>query len=214
MSFLLFLVASILISLAIGEINPIVDNALLFTTFHVFQQQVAWNTYGYNHSAYSEYGSGLLGPFNRPCSIANSLNFGKLFIVDSISTTNSSSISLLIYDQVESTKPSIILLATIDIPKVIGGSDAKCHMATLGKFVYIGTDQSTLFSQVNWETLIHVEKSNYVPASEVTSSITVSNSVVSVSQTSTYQYFNLEGATQSIGGTPRIVLSSEGHFLE
>lgn len=114
----------------------------------------------------------------------------------------SNSTDLYIYEQNESSKPSILLESKHSFP-ISGGDSAHCHMAVLGDFVYFGTSASPVYAQMNYKTLTTRTATICTPAPNMTS-ITASDKLVVVSQqgpvTGCFQSFNDKGQSEMTGG--------------
>lgn len=87
---------------------------------------------------------------------------------------------LYIYEQNESSKPTILLESKHSF-EITGGDDAHCHMAVFGDFVYLGTSVSSQYAQMNYKTLTTLT-TMMCSSSTNTSSITASDKTVVVSQ--------------------------------
>lgn len=106
---------------------------------------------------------------------------------------------LHIYKQYETSRPSIVEWKTVALPKMVSPDAAPCAMAVLGDFVYLGTQASTVYAQVNWKTLDAFQGALCSPPG-VTSSITASKDAAVVSQSGCMVGYNKDGRTLIHGG--------------
>lgn len=172
---------------------------MFYTTFSANKALtgVSWVTCGHDETSSGCYGSGSLGPFTRACAVSGNGN-GRIFVMDALGGSGNSAV-LHIYKQNETSRPSIVESKTVALPKVVSQDAAPCAMAVLGDFVYLGTEASVVYAQVNWKTSEVFQGTICSPAG-VTSSITAAKDAAVVSQSGCFVGYNKDGRAQIHGG--------------
>jgi len=169
---------------------------------------IGWTTCGYDATSEGCYGSGQLGPFVRPCAVAGS--GGRVFVLDSLGPGSSS--VLYVYQQVESSTPSVTLLKTLPLSPLGLTSTGSCSLAVLGAWVYAGHSQSLAYARVHLTD-------NSVQGGSIcggpTTAITASDKAVVVSMSNCFQVFDKQGNSFGDGGqfSNTFVPGSNGHQL-
>jgi hypothetical protein len=206
---LIFLAALVALVVSAAAVQPVVVHkveasnttatTMFYTTFTANKALtgVSWVTCGHDETSSGCYGSGSVGPFVRACAVAGNGN-GRVFVMDALGGADNSAV-LHIYKQNETSRPSIVEWKTVALPKMVSQDAAPCAMAVLGDFVYLGTQASTVYAQVNWKTLDAFQGTICSPPG-VTSSITASKDAAVVSQSGCFVGYNKDGRTLISGG--------------
>lgn len=185
-----------------------------YTTLSVNQDysSVSWMTYG--PEAHFDYGQ--MTPFKRVCAVAGKTNTngtGHVFVLDAIGGTGNAAV-LHIYKQNATAYPSIAPWKTVELAKVVSADVAPCHMAVLGDFVYLGTQASSIYAQVNWKTQ-ETFQGWICTSMKPTVSVTATNDFAIISQDGCFAGYNKDGQMVIDGGEthPTFVAGTNAHIV-
>ncbi len=185
-----------------------------YTTFSVNQDysSVTWMTYG--PEAHFDYGQ--MTPFKRVCAVAGKTNTngtGNIFVLDAIGGTGNAAV-LHIYKQNATAYPSISPWKSVELSQVVSVDVAPCHMAVLGDFVYLGTEASPIYAQVNWKTQ-ETFQAWICSSMKPTVSVTATNDFAIVSQNGCFAGYSKDGRMVIDGGEshPTFVAGTNAHIV-
>ncbi|HET7126419.1 MAG TPA: hypothetical protein VFI26_04935 [Lysobacter sp.] len=179
------------------------------TTYEQLGEDIFWSTCGYNATSSGCYGSGTIGPFVRPCSIAGSAD--RVFVLDSGGQGDHA--MLYVYKQISSSTPSMTLLKEVELSALDRSGTAHCSLAVLGSWLYAAHDESTDYSRVHLTDYSEEVDGNCgVPTTSITAS---RNAVVVSSESNCMREYDSQGNVVQAGGagTDIFVLNSNGYVL-
>lgn len=179
--------------LALGAAHGQAGTEYYATTYQRFDQNLSWITCGYNATSSGCFGSGLIGPFGRLCSVAGTNT--RIVVADAQPASGPATLS--IYAQAEGPSPSVTLLRAVRLPAIPASATARCEMALLGNFIYFGTNESASFVKVNLRNYSVTTGSS---CGGVTSAIRSGPDAVVVSQSGCFTSFDPNGNAQLSGG--------------
>ena len=183
-------------------------DSYFYTSYESASTSISWVTCGHDSSSSGCYGSGILSPFRRACAIAGTSD--RVYVLDAGGRGGKA--TLYVYNQQQSSSPSVTLLKRVRLNPIGGSSTSRCSLAVLGEWLYAGDDKSTSYAQVH---LTDYSVQSGTTCGDATTAITASENAVAVSMLNCFEVFDDQGNGVSIGGqsADTVVPGSNGHAL-
>jgi len=184
-------------------------DSTLYTTYSGTPTSISWIVCGSTEESEGCYGSGNIGPFASASAILEGTPSVKgnvvtraIYVVDS---GEENDVKLYVYrktDTVTSSSDtvSVTLAKTVSLPPLVGGTKAATFMAANGKFLFIGTNQSTQAVRVTKNNLSVTALGGFSPPINVTSITVDEYGYVTVTQDGGFSLYGPNGEEEEDGG--------------